>query len=503
MSKRGGFGVSYTVMLIRPLISCCLIVAAIAISLVPAHGYLNDHDTALDEKNRLLSVVSVITDRVPHFPPAYYTARVKRLQRSIPRNHAKLDDYDNIAVALDRLGGDYEPLGWMEIKRRVLLRSHSVEGPGPYANQWYTYYSNSGTFQLHRWIRGGAKRDKLTDLQAAQTMLQKALKLNPKAHRGREAYELKLVDWMLREAGNSAKPSPAAGMRSLLSSFSGHSFADSLSPESNTSNDRVRGLTNLVLTSDPVYRLDVLDALAQALRNYATKNPEASAYASMRIVELSRAGEHSYAKSEDDRIVTDAKNALHSADRDALTNFKHLRRDADLLNERRESYALAALRNGSDPDTDESFWSGFKDPGPPKLKEAAWRSVYQGYVSASGIRKTETGFRNMVIGCIVAVAIFACSLWLFVGALRRPHALPTDTEAHATDVAKSEVEDGEDEDSENASGVARLNEPEPAALDPEDELLPLGESKTAAADVAPKESESTTAEKREDQRPIL
>lgn len=60
----------------------------------------------------------------------------------------------------------------------------------------YRYHANPGTFMVHEWLRQGAERSQIEDVHAAREQIALALKINPRAHFGREAYQLRAMDWI-------------------------------------------------------------------------------------------------------------------------------------------------------------------------------------------------------------------------------------------------------------------------------------------------------------------
>ena len=57
-----------------------------------------------------------------------------------------------------------------------------------------------------------------------------------------------------------------------------------------------------------------------------------------------------------------------SFDPEVVRQYRMLRREADHWQDSRTGFMLARLSAGRHPDTDPTFWNGYKDPGPPELQ---------------------------------------------------------------------------------------------------------------------------------------
>ena len=75
------------------------------------------------------------------------------MKEEVAREPNRLDLYDDLAVAYDRLGQSDKAIAWMERKRQ-LLGQLPEDAPGR-RDVLYRYYANIGTFYAHRWIGNG------------------------------------------------------------------------------------------------------------------------------------------------------------------------------------------------------------------------------------------------------------------------------------------------------------------------------------------------------------
>ncbi len=108
----------------------------------PAHACLNDRDTAREEFNKLPDVVQIITGRFERNPPLYYQMRIDRETKELAANPNLLPDYDDIAVAYDRLGQEDQAIAWMTKKNAHLL-AYDPNNPD-LKEQWYLLLRQHG-----------------------------------------------------------------------------------------------------------------------------------------------------------------------------------------------------------------------------------------------------------------------------------------------------------------------------------------------------------------------
>jgi hypothetical protein len=175
----------------------CFLVTLLTLA-APANACLNDRDTLAEEIKGLPEVTQIITGRFERNPPLYYEMRIKRLQSEIPAHPDVLNNYDDIAVALDRVHRDDEAIRWEERKRAKLIALKvSATDPATKEN-WYRYYANCGTCWVHRWLGRGADRKRIAEVKTARNMIAKAIAIKPGAHEGREKYQLLVMDWLIQ-----------------------------------------------------------------------------------------------------------------------------------------------------------------------------------------------------------------------------------------------------------------------------------------------------------------
>lgn len=151
-----------------------LAIVLLAILVVPAAAVacLWDYDTIRDERRGLPGIAEVLAGKWEKHSAFFYENRVARMTSLIAKEPANWPAYDNLAVALEKLGRPDEAI--------VVMRQKDGLNPGQ-----YTTHANLGTFLLHT-----GKVDEGID------EIRKALAINPAAHFGREEYQLKLAEFL-------------------------------------------------------------------------------------------------------------------------------------------------------------------------------------------------------------------------------------------------------------------------------------------------------------------
>lgn len=182
-----------------------------------------DHDTLAMERSRFPSALELITGKFLRHSPEFYQWRIRnRLKRleSEPNNLALLDD---LSVAYDKTGQH-------DLAIETAHKAGKLQ-PGRYETE-----ANLGTFLIHS-----------GKLEEGLVHIDKALRINPDAHFGREKYQKALVEYVLerRKANGPALPLSVQGDKVDFGKFlakgrnSGH-----LSVEENR--DAIRGILGMM-----------------------------------------------------------------------------------------------------------------------------------------------------------------------------------------------------------------------------------------------------------------
>ena len=302
---------------------------------------LNDRDTLGYELNNRPDVQRALTGRFDRFPPQYYEMRVDRL-----RAQAKLtaDEYDDLAVAFERLGRGKAALD--AIAPKINLHNLTVRDR-------YRFYANRGTFYSHDWLRNGASAANLSELRKAETDIAMALKLNPNAHFGREGVQLEVLRWLL--AVKSGKPNTPTLGDWLMDRM----------PEVELD----KSLAGVIMLGGSWENPDLVLAIAQfevfkhrnALRELALA----------RYREILKGGKSpisaSLAADALDEIEAVQGSVANHGEPTVAARYVTLRTESDAYRQAKTTFLLGRLHAGLHPDTNPDFWNGWKDPQMPVL----------------------------------------------------------------------------------------------------------------------------------------
>ena len=376
---------------------------------IPLRACLNDRDTASNAAQGLPEVRAVIVGRFDRNPPLYYEMRLKRVAEAIAADPRDLAAYDDAAVACDRLGRFDEAIAWMDQKRVRLERADPAD---PVTKEhWYRYHANVGTHRAHRWLKNGADRSRLGEMKTARDHIARALAIKPDAHFGREAYQLRAMDWIINP------PSFGPGVGTLPS------FLDN-TPDPPA--EAIAGLCGLIVLGNAWESVDVFNALAHALDAYHDRST--ADLARLRCLELIDAGRAS--------LLPDAPRGAGLADlvlgggqfvswhSPAGASYRQARAPAEDQRRRRDAFMLARLGEGRHPDTDQFFWEGegrafapgaFDEEKPLKLSIAPSRVRRQapralvGFQVALAILAIPTCLVLMVLGLLTVLRTMRAS----------------------------------------------------------------------------------------------
>ena len=155
-----------------------------------------DSDTLESESQKFPEVLDALVGRIRVLPKSYYEYRIKLIQTK--NANRTPEDYDNLAVANDKLG-DYKSALWHSDLKKKLLDSISARNEY-WIDHEYRYWANRGTIKAHQSLRQSMASRKGLDkelLSQAIDDLEKAVAINPNAHFGRESVQIKILKMML------------------------------------------------------------------------------------------------------------------------------------------------------------------------------------------------------------------------------------------------------------------------------------------------------------------
>lgn len=324
--------------------AACILLVTLAASV---SACLWDMDTLAEEARNQMDLVRIITGRFERNPPLYYQMRLDRVSKELVKAPANLDNYDNAAVACDRLAHDEDAIVWIE-KKRAYMTAHG-ETPKTNPDDWYRYYANAGTFHAHLWFRRGAKPAEKSEVAKGCELLRQAIELNPNAHFGRERMQIKVLEWAM---GDRNAP---------LSSYVSND------QESKESLQRdAKGLAGLIMLGNAWESVDTFTALQDRLSN--ASDGSLAQFAMLRAKELVAKGAKPLSKEGDDLYQYPYLRPTDSTADFNNDEFKRLRAEADKWQTSRTEFMLARLKQGRHPDTDPQFWSDYKERPAPDIR---------------------------------------------------------------------------------------------------------------------------------------
>lgn len=334
------------------------------------NGCLWDSDTLRTEAKGLPGVAEIITGRFDRFPPEYYEARLARVTVRIESGESVgvvgLVDYDDAAVACDRLDRGDEAIEWMARKLAAIEILESTEPSAAQSEEItdarYKYLANLGTFHAHRWLRGGANREDVADLERARELIAAAIEVNPDAHFGRERYQLLAIDWLLDP------PEISGGIQTIFEADptfaergSGRWMSPSLLEELGYA-DAAEGLSGLIALGNAWESVDIFVSLGEV---FDGRDDASLAYlARLRARELVAGGASTLHPG-----ALEGGDVSRGFDRGHIRNkveveswFNSARIEAEGWRAARNQYVKSKLAQNVHPDTHADFWDDWRSP---------------------------------------------------------------------------------------------------------------------------------------------
>lgn len=157
----------------RAMRNVCVLAALLLALAAPAGACLWDYDTIAEEERGLPSLEDAIVGRYEVHTREYYERRRDLLEPKAAQGALAESEYDDLAVAHERLGA-YE--------RAIALM---VEKHGKWPGR-YTTEANRGTFLVHA-----------GKLEEGLAHLEEAIRIRPDAHFGRERYQVAAIRFVI------------------------------------------------------------------------------------------------------------------------------------------------------------------------------------------------------------------------------------------------------------------------------------------------------------------
>ncbi len=369
-----------------------------------ARACYNDRDTEIRERASPPEVLRALTGAFVRLPDAYYLDRIARLRAKTAPTNSERDD---LAVAYGRLGREREGL--------AALAGATPKTP----DEHYRLRANRGTLLAHLALR---RRDRAM-LARAEDDVAEALRIDPKAHFGREGVQLSVIRWARGVLANPARGS--AGPETLGTFLGG---ARNSEPQATA-----RALAGLVELGGAWESPDVVAAIGALLPRVEEAEgsthllrrldlDRAGAYARLRYAELLASGREPFHPDAGKDVATETTSDGRAvfertiiADGGALgaetarfeRDFRAERAAAEGATRARAAYLERGLKAGRHPDTDLAFWKGWHEPNAPVRAAPAPRTV----------RNPNRGRQGRAIAAALALAAGVAALFLAVVAL--------------------------------------------------------------------------------------
>ncbi|MBX3113169.1 MAG: hypothetical protein KF836_01250 [Fimbriimonadaceae bacterium] len=315
-----------------------------------------DRDTLAQEMKGLPEIADVIAGRFDRFPPEYYEDRLKRIEAGLGETMLKLGDYDDAAVACDRLGRADEAIEWMARKQEAMAQMKLEERELSEHN--YRTHANLGTFLVHRAF--ASKEPDMEGLKKGLAELEKAIEINPDAHFGRENVQIALIKDIIWEKGDHSEERPTVDI---------------------PSKKLQEGLIGLMVLGKAWESPKVWAWLEGSL---GEEDAHAAHLIRRRMAEF-KATDVAIAKDLPKPLTPPTRTLKDEEETDAY--YEELRENGKKWSEERNKYISEQIKAGNHPDLNAKFWDDFKEVAKVEPKSAADAGTLNsiGLISALGI----------------------------------------------------------------------------------------------------------------------
>ncbi len=165
---------------------CVTAALVVGVVVTTTSACLWDTDTLAMERQKFPETLELITGQFLRHSPEFYRWRVEDREKRIAVEPNRLELYDDLAVAYDKLGEHQKAIETILAKEKLK--------PGLYET-----YANLGTFYIHS-----------GQLEEGLKHIDKAIEINPDAHFGREKYQRLLVEYVLMKRSKGVSGLPLA-----------------------------------------------------------------------------------------------------------------------------------------------------------------------------------------------------------------------------------------------------------------------------------------------------
>lgn len=297
-----------------------------------------DSDTLAQEMKGMPELEDIIAGRFDRFPPEYYEERLKRIEAGLGETTLSLGQYDDAAVACDRLNRFEEAIEWMHRKQEAMSRMKLSDQEQ--SEHQYRTHANLGTFLAHQALAN--KEPDLKLLKEGLAELEKGIAINPDAHFGRENVQIALIKDMIWELGDRSTPRPQIDI---------------------TTKKMREGLIGLMVLGKAWESQKVWEWLLGSLRE---DDAHFAHLIQMRIKEINPSSKEPNLPAPlalPTRTIKDED--------DATAHYHELRKSGKEWSKQRTEYITNEIKKGNHPDDNPKFWDGVKEVPRPEAKAAS------------------------------------------------------------------------------------------------------------------------------------
>lgn len=137
-----------------------------------------DYDTLREERQQFPQTLELITGKFVRHSKPFYEWRVKDRGQRLSSEPENLALYDDLAVALDKIGRHDDAIA-------AMLKKESL------ATDRYETAANLGTFHIHK-----------GEFEEGLAHIKRAIEINPDAHFGREVYQQRVVEYVIANSAD-------------------------------------------------------------------------------------------------------------------------------------------------------------------------------------------------------------------------------------------------------------------------------------------------------------
>ncbi len=355
---------------------------------------------AVDSTGRMPEVVCAIVGRVRRQPPSYLELGLRTAISRIQADPDVLSEYDEAARCCEKLGRFDEALDWHE-KKRGRMDQLEAKG-GRYEYFRHSYLSHTAVLHFRRWLRDGADRTKLQEVEEARRLLRRASEQSPEWSKiYSDFYVSRFIEWVAAQS-----PVASGDSRSLPA------FLD-FSTGGDDADAAIRAMTTLIHRDVFWENIDIFNTLILAL-DADDKHVALAQLARWRCLELAKQGKTSLVPGTPEgaklaeRI---ARPGTSPRDEGKLRDlYSQLRDEAEAWQRHYSGFLADSAARGDYPDWTErgSSWSAYSEKLPPDYLFHAAAEVEFGRSAPDVRRPNSLSWLDMtgMVGAILAGFVY-------------------------------------------------------------------------------------------------